>query len=117
MKIEAPKSFWHAGFLSQTFASKDPRQATFAEGMLDVDMRNCEFVRPPAVLWCLIYPLLAAARATSCRLLVPENMGVCVYLKSVGLFRALQEAGVEVDDQGSSGSAGYPPFDCLPDGI
>lgn len=78
MKIEAPKSFWHAGFLSQTFASKDPRQATFAEGMLDVDMRNCEFVRPPAVLWCLIYPLLAAARATSCRLLVPENMGVCV---------------------------------------
>ena len=100
MKIEAPKSFWHAGSLSQKLASKDPRQATFAEGSLDVDMRNCEFMRPPAVLWCLVYPLLAAARATSCRLLVPENMGVCVYLKSVGLFRALQQAGVEVDDRG-----------------
>ena len=33
-------------------------------------------------------------------MLVPDNVGVCVYLKSLGLFRTLQDAGVEVDDRG-----------------
>ena len=100
LRIPAPKSFWHAGDLSQRFASKDPRLATFVEQLVEVDMRNCEFVRPPAVLWCAVYSLLAVARGTSCRLLVPENMGVCVYLKSLGLFHTLQHASVEVDDRG-----------------
>jgi len=36
----------------------------------------------------------------ACSLLVPENMGVCVYLKSLGLFRVLQNNGIEVDDRG-----------------
>jgi anti-sigma regulatory factor (Ser/Thr protein kinase) len=33
-------------------------------------------------------------------LLVPANVGVCVYLKSTGLFSMLRDAGVEVDDRG-----------------
>lgn len=52
------------------------------------------------MLWCATYPLLAAARGSESRLLVPENMGVCVYLKSVGLFTVLRDAGIEVDDRG-----------------
>ena len=31
------------------------------EPALQIDLRNCRFVRPPAVLWCLVYPLLAVA--------------------------------------------------------
>lgn len=100
MIIEVPQSFFHAGDLPQKFAGVDPRQASFASDRLDVDMRRCQFVRPAAVLWCVAYPLLAAARGSACRLLVSENMGVCIYLKSVGLFRTLQEAGIEVDDRG-----------------
>ncbi len=34
---------------------------------------------------------------------MPANVGVCVYLKSVGLFSMLQSAGVEVDDRGIGG--------------
>ena len=100
MRIEPPNNFWHAGDLSPQSASNDPREETYAISELDVDLRHCSFVRPPAVLWCTVYLLLAKQKGISCRLLVPENLGVAVYLKSVGLFSALQESGVEVDDRG-----------------
>ena len=100
MQIEAPVSFWHAGDLSARFAANDPRTTRFAHSTVEVDLRNCDFIRPAAVLWCAVYPILAANRGSSCRVLVPENVGVCVYLKSVGLFGTLQNAGIEVDDRG-----------------
>lgn len=100
MKITVPREFWHAGALTPRFASNDPRLHLFREGQVDLDLRRCDFVRPPAVLWCAVYQLLALARGSACRLLVPENTGVSVYLKSVGLFHVLQESGVEVDDRG-----------------
>lgn len=102
MRITVPESFWHAGDLPQRFASAatDPRRASFQDARLDIDMRECQFVRPPAVLWCTVLPLLAVARGSACRLLVPENVGICLYLQSVGLFKLLKEAGVEVDDRG-----------------
>ncbi len=100
MKIGTPREFWHAGDLSARFASSDPRVTSFREQRVDVDMRRCDFVRPAAVLWCAVYHLLALARGSTCRLFVPENTGVAVYLKSVGLFGMLKEDGVEVDDRG-----------------
>lgn len=63
-------------------------------------MRASAFVRPAAVLWCVVYPLLCATRGSNCKLLVPEDVGVSVYLKSVGLFRTLKDSSVEVDDRG-----------------
>lgn len=33
-------------------------------------------------------------------MLVPDNMGMCVYLKSVGVFGLLQQSDIEVDDRG-----------------
>jgi len=99
LKIEAPLNFWHAGNLSPALASRDPRQASFIDAEVDIDLRNCQFVRPAALLWCAVYPLLASLKGSKCRLLVPENVGTCVYLKSVGLFSVLQQAGVEVDDR------------------
>lgn len=100
MRIEAPPSFWHAGNLSARFASQDPRQATFNESLTQIDLRQCEFVGPPAMLWCLVYLLLAHQRGSEAELLVPLNLGVCVYLKSVGLFSILQKAGIKADDRG-----------------
>ena len=99
MKIVVPKEFWHAGKLGARAASNDPRAPSFREARVDVDLRSCEFVRPAAILWCVIYPLLAASTGAACRLLVPENTGVCMYLKSVGLFDLLKTAGVDADDR------------------
>jgi len=100
MRIVVPRQFYHAGDLSPRNASRDPRTDEPDDNELEIDMRRCEFVRPGAVLWSAVYFALAASKGAACRLLVPENMGVCVYLKSVGLFRLLQGIGVEVDDRG-----------------
>ena len=64
-----------------------------------MDLRKCEFILPAAVLWCTVYSLLCKSRGIICRLLVPENEGVCIYLKSLGLFDTLKTKGVEVDDR------------------
>ena len=97
MEIVARQDFWHAGNLIWPFGSPE---ADFLEDEVDIDLRKCEFIRPPAVLWCVVYPLLAKRRGSPCRILVPENMGVCIYLKSLGLFQILQENGIDVDDRG-----------------
>jgi len=106
VEIEAPAHFGHAGHLGPKIASKDPRTANFSETFVDIDLRECEFIQPPAVLWCLVYGLLAARTNSTCRLLVPQNLGVAIYLKSVELFRILQESRIDVDDRGV---AGRPP--------
>jgi hypothetical protein len=98
MKIQIPDRFAHAGELRQ-LGPIDPRKSPFKEGSLDFDARECNFILPAAVLWCAVYPLLARARGVACRFLVPENLGVCIYLKSVGLFELLKKGGVEVDDR------------------
>ncbi len=99
MRIVVPESFRHAADLSAQDASRDPR-LPLPDAELEIDMRACGFIRPPAALWCAVYALLAKAQGASCRLLVPENFGVCVYLKSLGLFDVLKTAGVEIDDRG-----------------
>ena len=46
-----------------------------------------------------MYLTLASRRGARSRLLVPSNLGVCVYLKSLGFFDILKDRGVEVDDR------------------
>lgn len=94
------ENFRHAGDLSARFDNNDPRLPSFDATQVDVDLRECNFVRPPAALWCIVYLALASKRGARCRLLVPTNMGVCIYLKSLGLFAVLRNYGVEVDDRG-----------------
>lgn len=96
--VIVPDLFYHAGLISPRYGSEDPRVRPQAN--TDIDMRACEFVGAPGVLWCVVYALLAAHSGSATRLLVPANVGVCVYLKSAGLFGMLQSAGVEVDDRG-----------------
>ncbi len=99
MEIRPPNNFKHAGELPARFDTFDPRKPSFDAKEVDIDLRECDFVRPPAALWCLVYLSLALARGARCRLLVPTNMGVCLYLKSLGLFDILKGTGVEVDDR------------------
>lgn len=100
LEIVPPTQFHHAGKLASRHDTGDPRLASFAYETVDVDLRKCEFLRPPAMLWCVVFLALAARRGTRCRLLVPENMGVAVHLKSTGVLEKLRERGVEVDDRG-----------------
>ena len=106
MRIVAHPLFQHASNLVWPFGSPDPREVAFSEQELELDLRKCEFILPVAVLWCVVYPLLCKSIGVECRLLVPENEGICVYLKSLGLFETLKAKGVEVDDRGIPGSPG-----------
>lgn len=100
VRIVAAPHFEHAGNLTWPFGSPDPRENEFGRPQVEVDLRRCEFVRPPAVLWCAVYLLLAKLCGSPCRILVPENLGVCIYLKSLGLFQTFHDNGIEVDDRG-----------------
>ncbi len=97
--ITPPTMFRHAGELSALFNRFDPREPAFDAAAVDIDLRDCGFVRPPAALWCVVYLALASKRGSSCRLLVPNNFGVCVHLKSLGVFDTLKAHGVQVDDR------------------
>ena len=100
MRIKPPTNFWNTGDLSPLDASRDPRQETYAASELEIDLRGCSSFRPPAVLWCAVYPLLAKLRGTACRLLAPVDTGAATYLKEVGLYPILQNADIEVDHGG-----------------
>lgn len=92
-------NFRHAGDIPPRFDTSDARKPSFDAAQVDIDLRNCEFVRPPAALWCMVYLALAMKRGAICRLLVPANPGVCIFLKSLGLFDLLKQYEVEVDDR------------------
>lgn len=94
------KTFRHAGDLPLRFDTLDPRNPAFGDAQVDIDLRECSFVLPSAALWCVVYLTLASKRGSRCELLVPNNTGVCVYLKSLGLFDILKRYGVKVDDRG-----------------
>lgn len=98
--IVVPEAFYNAGLISPRYGSWDPRRPARGPLDTDIDMRACEFAGAPAVLWCAVYSMLSAHSGSRTRLLVPANVGVCVYLKSTGLFAMLQAAGIGVDDRG-----------------
>ena len=98
LQITARPQFRHAGTLLGP--TRDPREQRFHEADVVIDLRECEFIWPAAVLWCVVYPILVRTRGSECRVLVPEDTGVCIHLKSLGVFELLQNQGVEVDDRG-----------------
>ncbi len=98
--IKPKNNFRHAGELSLRNDRDDPRHPSFEHEQVDIDLLECDFVRPPAALWCVVYLALASKRGSRGRLLIPNNTAVCLYLKSLGLFDTLKGFGVEVDDRG-----------------
>lgn len=104
-RIATPAAFLHAGLLNRRYGDWDPRASDFGDEQVEIDLRGCEFIRPPAVLWVATYALSVAARGVKCRVVVPANFGVCIHLKSMGLFDVLQGSGVDIDDRGIGSSA------------
>lgn len=97
MRLSPPAGFIHAGNVRGAF--RDPRQAGFDVDRVEIDLRECEFIRPAAVLWCLVYPILTRVQNSESIVLVPDNVGVTIYLKSLGFFELLHRHGVEADDR------------------
>ena len=108
LTVTPPLRFAHAGQLKARQSAHDPRGPDFGFDKVTVDLRECEFIAPAGMLWCLIFLLLVRHRAVDSELLVPENPGVREYLQSVGLFDLLQESGVAVADRDVSPSEQVP---------
>lgn len=100
LRISVPPNFRHAAEIWDNGASNDPRRPGFEETDLRIDLRDCTFIRAAAALWCAVFPLLAFGRGARVELIVPDDRGVCTYLKSLGLFDVLRSSGVDVDDRG-----------------
>ena len=60
------------------FDTLDPREDSFAEPSVAVDLRESKFVWPVAAFWWVIYSLLAKRQHTKCSVLVPTNLPACV---------------------------------------
>ena len=99
MNIKMRPDFRDGRDVPSMFDARDPRAANFHEDQVIVDLRDCLFVYPAAALWCLTYLLLAQRKTVRTELWVPQNMGVCAYLSSLGLFETLKTTGVIVDDR------------------
>lgn len=100
MRAPFQGNFQHAGSNPAWLDAKDPRRPDFSEREVALDLRLCDFVQVPAALWCAILLLLAKNNGGECELLTPENAEARTYLKSMGLYQALQENGVRVDGGG-----------------
>ncbi len=98
--------FRHAGELQSNYDGFDPRSSEFDERQVLIDLRDCEFVRPPAALWALTFLALASKRGADCELLVPLNFGVASYLAGLGLYAELKKFGIRVDDRDLGANAG-----------
>ena len=75
----------------------DPRRPEFDWESVRIDLSRCEFVRPPAVLWCTIYSLLVAEKGIPCEFVVPNLPDIATYLNDLGMFAVLRDAGVRVN--------------------
>lgn len=100
MRAPFQGNFQHAGSNPAWLDAKDPRRPDFSEREVALDLRLCDFVQVPAALWCAILLLLAKNNGSECELLTPDDAEARTYLKSMGLYQALQENGVRVDDRG-----------------
>ena len=99
LEIRAPRYFRHAGQLNAEEASYDPRRNDFPWDVVRINLQACEFIYPPAVLWCAVFPALVRKAQIDCELLTPENHSVAAYLNTQGLLSALVDFGVIVDDR------------------
>src|SRR6266436_4538297 len=59
MEIRPPDNFRNAAELSPRTASSDPRSGGLHGEPVVIDLRRCSFIQPAAVLWCVVYPMLA----------------------------------------------------------
>jgi hypothetical protein len=76
-------------------AGRDPRALTFAETEVEIDLSEVIFMRAPALLWCLIFALLAQRRS-KVTVILPKQAGVLHWIMSLGFVDILRNANVSV---------------------
>ena len=97
LDIRAPQQFNHTGDIPEYQVRDDPRSQDFHWESVRIDLSRCEFVRPPAVLWCTIYSLLVSEKGIPCEFVVPNRPNIATYLNDLGMFAVLRDAGVRVN--------------------
>ena len=98
LEIRAARQFRHTDDLTgYRVPNNDPRSGDFDWDSVHIDLSRCEFVRPAAALWSLVYPLLVAAKGVPCAVEVPSDNRISGYLNDLGLFDMLRTDGVEVN--------------------
>ena len=108
VEIRAPQEFPFLfalpadGPLRVVPALQDPRRRDFAEREVILDLRACAHVGFPAALWCIVYLSLAQRGGAECLLRPPERKAVADFLRELGVFAALRETGVAVDETESA---------------
>lgn len=85
MEVRAPREFLSPIQLGDSFPPDPRRNLRIADGVV-IDLRDCEAIGLEALLWIVVYEMLAKARGIPTRLLVPEDDKVESYLRSAGLF-------------------------------
>ena len=106
LEIRAPRIFRHPGQLAAREASPDPRERGFPWDEVCINLRTCESVHPPAILWCAVYAALVHEAKRRCELVLPEDAGVAAYLNAAGLFRTMAELGVAFDNRSLGDTGG-----------
>ena len=102
MEIVPNKNFRDARSIPAKFSRLDPRSDEFDVPEVTVNLRECDSVHPPAVLWCAVYLLLSRRRGSECSLLAPNDAVVSSYLRDAGLFSTLEAEGVRIESDDST---------------
>lgn len=97
LRITPQRQFRHAGNIP-SWSWHDPRTDDFWPTEVQINLSRCEFIWPPAVVWCACYALLVRNLSRDCELVLPHDHRVAAYLRGTGLLTILQEAGVKADD-------------------
>ena len=101
MIIRPPTRFLDCRGLEAS-ASVDAHTSDFSEAGVTLDLRACGLVGPAAVMWCLVYALLAQSRGSKTEVLSPFKPDVAGYLTSVGLPTQLEKVGVAMIEHQAS---------------
>ena len=75
----------------------------FDEPEVIVNLTDCTIIRPPAILWCAVFLLLAENRGSHCSVKFPKDPAVSGYLQSSGLDQILQDKEINLQTFGPNG--------------
>lgn len=102
MEIVPPPNFRYAHRITARFTRYDPRQDSFPDPDVTVNLRECSSIYPPAILWCAVYLSLWRQRGFRCLLHSPNRRAVKSYLADTGIFRLLHKEGINAEECGAN---------------
>ncbi len=95
LTIRAPLRFNHVWNLKARQTTHDPRSADFQFDSVTLDLRRCLRIGVEAILWCVVFLVLARKRGANCALRLPDDHTTLDALTSSGAREILIAAGVQ----------------------